>query len=111
MGCKQPSFRRKLKNILKNWQREDMKKPEGYKLIIPKLKELGYIGLPYEITFILRSCTRAKGRAMARIGRAALKQGKYVLLSEVGLFLHHGLDARLSNFDSETELLEELYEV
>jgi len=105
------NFRRKLKHILKNWQRKDMNSPEGYKKIVPKLMELGYVGLPYDIICVLRKFPKAKGRALARIGRAALKRGKVADLFIVSLLAHIGFDLRHAEFHNVEESLEELYEI
>lgn len=82
-------FRRKLKWILKNYQRnQSCVDKEGEKLgllgtlknyqrtelsVAKELKKLGLLGNVYELRLILKS--KLKGSTIARLGRAALKRG------------------------------------
>ena len=88
------SFRRKLKHILKNAQRQ-MDIRDAFVDI--ELRSFGLTG-NFMALFCALRMRKCKGKTFRRIGRAALKQNKFVPIYLLSTALAAGKDARTVPF-------------
>lgn len=96
------NFRRKLKLILKAGQRcTTLQEREDY--VTRELIALGYISDVSDLWLTLYHCgfNKVPGRVLARIGRAAIKQNKLVILSIIAWNYTEGRDISKITFTPE----------
>ncbi len=83
MKSSQNNFRRKLKLLLKQYQR--LKPEHRVAYIACELHKLGYTGTIIAVAQIVKNYTQVSGKMLGRIGRAALKKGKLARLFDVAI--------------------------
>jgi len=89
------NFRCYLKNLIKNTQRSG-----DYDSVIKELANYGLYGDFWSLCYVMKSplFSKTKSRHFTRLGRAALKQGKLVSVTQICWSVRRGMDLRNIEF-------------